>query len=63
MEKSARDERVLDRIAEFWTRFVHTYGPEVSDARIRGDLLGERVLGSWRESLPPNDNPDIHAGR
>ena len=63
MEKSARDERVLERIAEFWTRFVHTYGPEVFGARIRGDLLGERVSGSLRESLPPSDSPDIHAGR
>jgi len=61
--RSARDERVSGRIAEFWTRFAHTFGPGVSDVRIREDLPGERVSGSWRKSLPPSDNPDTHAGR
>ena len=46
MEKPARDERVLERIAEFWTRFVYIYGPGVFGARIRGDLPAERVSGS-----------------
>lgn len=63
MGKPARDERVLDRIAEFWTRFVHTFDPGVSDVRIREDLPGERVSESWRKSLPPIGNPDTRADR